>query len=78
MEIFKKNIDNPARPHLPIALSYTGLEDYDNAIKWIEKSVELHDQALFFLSVNPLFSPLNSLDKLKETISYTHIIPVTN
>lgn len=78
IDLLMKNISNSALPFLPIALIFTGLEDYDNAIKWIEKSVKKHDQALFFLSVNPLFSPLNSQEKLQETICYTHIIPIIN
>ena len=72
----ERNLSKPILPHLPIALSYTGLQEYDKAIDWIEKAVKLHDSALFFLAVNPLFAPLSSLQRLNEVLKDTHITPI--
>lgn len=78
IEILLNNTNTAALPNLPIALTYIGLKEYDKALIWIEKSILCHDHALFFLCVNPLFAPLNSLEKLKTILQQTNIKPITN
>ncbi|MDX9940022.1 MAG: BTAD domain-containing putative transcriptional regulator [Sphaerochaetaceae bacterium] len=62
--------------YIPIAQIYTGLKDYDSALDCVGTAVEAHDSGLFFLTVNPLFAPLNDDPRLEMILRNTHIIPV--
>ena len=72
------NLSGRISPHLPLALVHIGSDDLDTALMWIEKAIATHDPALFFLSVNPLFSPLNSHPKSIELLLPTHITLIKN
>lgn len=74
IEQLQQSWEKPVLPHLPIALIYIGLNEYDNALEWIDAAVKLHDSSLFFLIANPLFSPLFEKKRLKEILYPTHII----
>ena len=73
IELLQKSWQKPVLPHLPIALIFIGLNEYDNALDWIEAAVKLHDPSLFFLIANPLFSPLYNLNRLDKILNPTHI-----
>ncbi len=73
IEILQKNWQTPVLPHLPIALIYIGLNEFDNALDWVEAAVKLHDSSIFFLIANPLFSPLYNINRFKNILKPTHI-----
>ena len=76
IERLQKSRSGYMYPYVPIAQIYTGLEDFDAAVSWIETAVEAHDPGLFFLAVNPLFIPLNNDPRMVRLIQKTPIIPI--
>jgi len=51
-----------------IALTYMSIDEYDEAIKWLEKGYELHDRDIIMLGVRPLYDPLRSDERFLELL----------
>ena len=51
-----------------IALVYMSIDEYDEAIKWLQKGYELHNKEMIMLGVRPLFDDLRSDDRFLELL----------
>jgi serine/threonine protein kinase len=51
-----------------IAMGYGGLGDKNKAFQWVEKSLESHDEAIFWIYRHPMFSPLRDDPRYKELL----------
>jgi serine/threonine-protein kinase len=51
-----------------IAMGYGGLGDKNKAFQWVEKSLESHDEAIFWIYKHPMFSPLRDDPRYKELL----------
>jgi serine/threonine-protein kinase len=55
-------------PPTAIAVVYTGLGEYDKAIDWVEKGIDVRDGDLVLLHEDPIWDPLRSDIRFKEII----------
>ena len=51
-----------------IAVLYIGLEDYDQALYWLEKSYENHEYDINFIKVEPIFNLLYDNPRFVELL----------
>ena len=51
-----------------IALIYMSIDEYDEAIKWLQKGYELHNKEMIMLGVRPLFDDIRSDDRFLELL----------
>jgi hypothetical protein len=57
------------------AINYVGLNDKDNAIYWLEKSITEGSSASISINVEPLFDDLRSDERFQELISRMNFKP---
>jgi serine/threonine protein kinase/tetratricopeptide (TPR) repeat protein len=51
-----------------IAMGYGGLGEKDKAFKWLDKSLESHDEAILWIYKHPMFSPLRDDPRFRELL----------
>ncbi len=49
-----------------IALVYTALGEKDEALEWLEKSYEKHEESLCSMGIDPKFDPIRDEPRFKE------------
>lgn len=56
----KSNLDKDGVGAYEIALIYAALGDKDNAFKWLDHGVAIHDKGVTYLQIDPFLDPLRS------------------
>jgi tetratricopeptide (TPR) repeat protein len=58
-------------PHEPasMALAYVGLGQLEQAFRWLDQAVEMHDRFLTFIIFDPLLAPLRSDPRFSRVLS---------
>lgn len=57
-----------------VALIYTGMEDKEHALDWLEKAFEERDTIVTHLKVDPLFDSLRSQPRFQELLRRMHFV----
>jgi tetratricopeptide (TPR) repeat protein len=58
-----------------VALVYAGLDEKDQAFKWLEKAYEAHDKGMCFLKVDPPLDPLRSDPRFQDLVRRMNFPP---
>jgi hypothetical protein len=56
-----------------IAIIYTGMDDKEHALDWLEKAYQERDTIMTHLKVDPLFDSLRSQARFQELIRRMHL-----
>jgi ACT domain-containing protein len=56
-----------------IAIIYTGLDDKEHALDWLEKAYQERDTIMTHLKVDPLFDTLRSQPRFQQLIRRMHL-----
>jgi serine/threonine-protein kinase len=67
-ELLKASTERYVSPY-NIALIYNGLDERDEALKWLEKAYELRDQRIVFLKVEPKWNNLRNEPRFKDLLN---------
>jgi tetratricopeptide (TPR) repeat protein len=75
LEDFQERSKRGYFPSFALAMVSTGLEERDQALEWLRKSLEERDVNLFVLRVDPLFAPLRSDARFPELLRLMKLKP---
>lgn len=74
IDYFVKESRNP-RSYNRVAEDYSLLGDHEQALSWLEKSVESHNFFMAFIKVNPLFTSLRDEPRFKALVERVGLTP---
>ena len=58
-----------------IAIGFIGLDEPDEALRWLERAYDERSQGLTFLKTDPLFDPLRSDPRFESLVKRVGLVP---
>ncbi len=71
IHLLEDNVDKTGVGRYEIALVYAGLGDKDNAFRWLNEALQVHDVGLVYLRVDPCLDPLRSDPRFNLLLQHT-------